>query len=201
MDDLTTEQKIIAAAREVFMRNGFSATRTREIAQKAGTNLALVNYYFKSKENLFHVIVEETITCFIGELIPVFTNSEMSLEEKTEIIVSRYTELMMNNPDLPFFVINEMRNHNQILKKIIQNAGEVSIPIFEQQLKAKGIDLSPVSYFLNIISLTLFPFVARPLIEYSLLPHNETFDDLIQERKKQIPIWIRKISENKQHTV
>lgn len=196
MEHLTTEQKIIAAAREVFMKKGFSATRTREIAQKAGTNLALVNYYFKSKKNLFHIIVEETMTHFIGELLPILTDMKMSLEEKTEIIVTRYTDLMLKNPDLPFFVINEMRTHNQLLKKIIQNAREVSVPVFEQQLKAKGIELSPINYFLNVISLTLFPFVARTLIEYSILSQDEKFDDLIQERKKQIPIWIQKMSEN-----
>ena len=43
-EELTTEEKIIAAARKLFMHKGFSATRTRDIADEAGINLALLNY-------------------------------------------------------------------------------------------------------------------------------------------------------------
>lgn len=56
--ELTTEEKIIVAARKIFTQKGFSATRTREIAEEAGVNSALVNYYFRSKKNLFHIIIE-----------------------------------------------------------------------------------------------------------------------------------------------
>ena len=52
MEDLTTEQKIAAAARKIFTQKGYAATKTRDIAEEAGINLALVNYYFGSKENL-----------------------------------------------------------------------------------------------------------------------------------------------------
>jgi len=49
--DTSTEAKIKAAARVVFHKNGFAATRTRDIAEEAGINLALLNYYFRSKQN------------------------------------------------------------------------------------------------------------------------------------------------------
>ena len=48
----TTEEKILEAASEVFTEKGFAGTRTRDIAEKAGINLALLNYYFRSKEKL-----------------------------------------------------------------------------------------------------------------------------------------------------
>ena len=43
--DLSTEQKIKEAAQKVFMKKGYAATRTRDIAEEAGINLALLNYY------------------------------------------------------------------------------------------------------------------------------------------------------------
>jgi AcrR family transcriptional regulator len=55
--DTTTEAKIKAAARVVFHKKGFAATRTRDIAEEAGINLALLNYYFRSKEKLFDIIM------------------------------------------------------------------------------------------------------------------------------------------------
>ena len=57
--ELSTEEKIIAAARKLFTQKGFSATKTRDIAEEAGINLALLNYYFRSKQNLFQIIIEE----------------------------------------------------------------------------------------------------------------------------------------------
>ena len=53
MDKVTTEQKIIRAADNLFTQKGYAATKTREIADEAGVNLALLNYYFGSKENLY----------------------------------------------------------------------------------------------------------------------------------------------------
>ena len=47
--DITTEQKIKDAARKVFMTKGFSGCTTREIAKSVGINVALLNYYFRSK--------------------------------------------------------------------------------------------------------------------------------------------------------
>ena len=49
--DTNTEAKIKTAARNVFHKKGFAGTRTRDIAKEANMNLALLNYYFKSKEN------------------------------------------------------------------------------------------------------------------------------------------------------
>ena len=45
--DLSTEEKIKEAAQKVFIKKGYAATRTRDIADEAGINLALLNYYFR----------------------------------------------------------------------------------------------------------------------------------------------------------
>lgn len=58
--DQTTEEKIKIAARKLFTRKGFAAVKTRDIAEEAGINLALLNYYFRSKEKLFKLIMEES---------------------------------------------------------------------------------------------------------------------------------------------
>ncbi len=195
MADLTTEQKIKNAAREVFMKKGYSATRTRDIAEAANTNLALVNYHFKSKENLFRIIVEDIFNQFLGSLIPFLANTEISLDRKVEILVEEYTEVMIKNPDFPFFVINEMRNNKEILKNTLEEARNISIPVIKKQLEERNIQMSVGNFIVNIISLTLFPFVAQTLMESSKLIEKERFPEFIEERKKLIPIWIKKLSE------
>ena len=53
--DASTEEKIKNAARSVFHKKGYAATRTRDIAEKAEINLSLLNYYYRSKEKLFEI--------------------------------------------------------------------------------------------------------------------------------------------------
>ncbi|MBT1712506.1 TetR/AcrR family transcriptional regulator, partial [Fulvivirgaceae bacterium PWU5] len=69
--DLSTEEKIKEAAREVFTRKGYAATRTRDIAEAAGLNLALLNYYFRSKEKLFEIVMREKVQALFGIIAPV----------------------------------------------------------------------------------------------------------------------------------
>lgn len=47
--EVSNEQKIKEAAKTVFYKRGVTVTRTRDIAEEAGLNLALLNYYFRSK--------------------------------------------------------------------------------------------------------------------------------------------------------
>ena len=56
--DISTEEKILISASKVFTEKGFSGTRTRDIAEEAGINLALLNYYFRSKEKLFEQVMK-----------------------------------------------------------------------------------------------------------------------------------------------
>ncbi len=48
-----TRQRLLLAAGELFAEKGFGDTSVRDIAQKAGANVAAMNYHFSSKENLF----------------------------------------------------------------------------------------------------------------------------------------------------
>ena len=50
-------KKIKQAARKLFTEKGFDAVKTRDIAAEAGINLALLNYYFRSKEKLFEIVM------------------------------------------------------------------------------------------------------------------------------------------------
>src|SRR5271154_299968 len=85
--DLTAEEKIKEAARNVFTRKGFAATRTRDIAEEAGINLALLNYYFRSKEKLFEIVMLENFGQFLNGVQTLLNQKESSLEEKIDAIV------------------------------------------------------------------------------------------------------------------
>ena len=186
----TTEEKIIAAARKLFIQKGFSATRTRDIAEEAGINLALLNYYFRSKQNLFQIIIEEKFDTLFGLIGPILSDKEVPLEEKISTLVASYTQMLLENEDLPLFVLSEIKSNEFILEKVKQNAELLSQPVIENQLKERGFTISSFNFIMNVMSLTLFPFMSKPLFVASGLAKEDEFAQFVTERKKDIPTWI-----------
>lgn len=188
--ELTTEEKIIESARKLFTQKGFSATRTRDIAEEAGINLALLNYYFRSKQNLFQIIIEEKFDELFGMIGPILSDINISLEEKIETLVTNYTNLLLENEDLPFFVLSELKSNEFILEKVKQNAKMLSQPTIENQLKERGFTISTLNFIMNIVSMTMFPFLSKPLFVSTGLVKEEDFANFVINRKQHIPTWV-----------
>lgn len=189
--DLSTEEKIKQAARKVFMQKGFAATRTRDIAEESGINLALLNYYFRSKEKLFTEVMQEKMQQFFGALLPIINDSSTKLETKIELIVSNYIEMLFQNPDLPLFVLSEMKSHSEKIKKTLPVQKITDNISFIKQLKEKRPDINPIHFLMNILGMTVFPFVARPAFELIAATNKNELEAILMERKKLIPIWIK----------
>lgn len=193
--DSSTEDKIKAAAKTVFHKKGYSATRTRDIAEEANINLALLNYYFRSKENLFQVIMLETIQTFFKSLTDVFNDTNTSFEEKVELLAERYIDVLLANPEIPVFILNELRNQpEELLSKIgvkeILMKSEF-LKQFQQNIIEKKIkQINPMHFIMNIMGMIVFPFIAKPMLKGLGDIGDEQFLLLMQERKSLIPRWI-----------
>ena len=193
--DTSTEEKIKEAAKVVFHKKGYSATRTRDIAEEASINLALLNYYFRSKENLFHVIMLETMQTFFSSLSTVFNDNETNFEEKIELLAERYIEMLLENPDIPVFILNEIRNQPEELLSKIGIIDLLMNSIFLEQFKKNILEkkikqINPMHFIMNLMGMIVFPFIAKPmLMGLGELQEND-FQILMQERKSLIPKWI-----------
>src|ERR1700733_7923866 len=108
--DLSAEEKIKIAAKKLFTHKGYAATRTRDIAKEAGINLSLLNYYFRSKKKLFELVMKENVHLFLGAIIENINANPRSFEDQLEFIVSHYIDLLLENPDLNFFVLNILQS-------------------------------------------------------------------------------------------
>jgi len=193
---VNSEERIKAAARKVFHQKGYAGTRTRDIAEEAGINHAMVNYYFRSKEKLFQIVMIETMTYFFQGISAILNEETTSLEQKIEQVVAKYIDLLLEEPELPTFVFNEVRSNpepfieNSPIYKALQNSvlarqyaeavarGEVSEPNLLQMV-------------LNVISLVIFPFITQPILIALNKIDNDQYKALMLERKKLIPQWIK----------
>jgi AcrR family transcriptional regulator len=191
----TTEEKIKEAARKLFTQKGFAATRTRDIAEEAGINLALLNYYFRSKQKLFDLIMMENFRQFLQGVTVHFRDENMTMVERVERIVEAYIDFLTEFPDIPLFILNEIRgNPSTIVAKIHDEAGPLRSRFLTQMQeahKAGKSAMDPFHFVANLVGLTVFPFIGRPVLLRVTGVSDEKFDQFMQERKKLVPQWIK----------
>ncbi len=196
--DLSTEEKIKEAARVVFHRKGFAATRTRDIAEEAGINLALLNYYFRSKEKLFKLIMVESMATFVKSIGIVFNDDSLSLEEKISLLTERYISLLQENPNLPIFVLGELQQNTDVLLEQFSIKQMVMQSSFMRQFNEavqQGLvyPIHPLQFIMSLMSLIVFPFVASPMVKKLGELNQEQYLELMEERKHLIPQWVKKM--------
>ena len=188
--DLSTEQKIKEAAATVFQKKGFAGTRTRDIAEEAGLNLALINYYFRSKQKLFDIIMEEKLRSFFMNFIPLILDDNSTPEEKIKLVSKNYINLLLENPDLPVFVMNAIYSDPRRFAKIVDGVQMIQHAPLATQLKKQNPEMKFEHFFMNIMALTIFPFIMRPAISIISDPIGKNFEALMKERIEMIPKWM-----------
>jgi len=190
----STEERIKQAARKLFTQHGFAAVRTRDIASEAGINLALLNYYFRSKQKLFDLVMMENFRKFLSGMTVNFQDPSLTIEDRLKRIVAAYVDFLTEFPDLPLFILNEIRgNPSKIAEQIRQEVGPARSAFFKELQTAKKdgrIELDPAHFIINLVGLTVFPFVARPLLLRVTGVSDEQFLELMEERKRLVPMWI-----------
>jgi AcrR family transcriptional regulator len=190
-EGFSTEEKIKAAARVVFTQKGYAATRTRDIAAEAGLNLALLNYYFRSKEKLFGIIMEEKVQQFFGFIMPLINDTGTTLQQKVERIASKYTDLLSENADLPFFILTEIKNNPAFFMKITGKGNFLSKSVLIRQIREKVPGRNPFHYLINLLGLCVFPFIMNPVLQKMGAVDEKMFAKMMKERKTLIPVWIK----------
>ena len=193
--DKNTEQVILQTARKIFIQKGLTGARMQDIADQAGFNKALVHYYFTSKDNLFNLVFEQEFSNLFSSLATIVA-SDLPLFEKIERIVSLDIERLSQFPGLPNFVLNEMsRNPDVLLKRLKRIPVEKVLIVFQKQINSeikKGTirKITAEQLFINIQSMCIFPFIARPMIKALMQMDEKTYMTMIQRRKTEVAQFI-----------
>jgi TetR/AcrR family transcriptional regulator len=198
--DRNTEQDIVIAAQKIFQQKGFKETTMRDIATEARVNIAMVHYYFRSKENLFFLVLDEAFRLLVEKIIAVLTNDHLDILEKIRTIVREYITFFSEKPYLPQFFMGEMiRNPEWIGKRMVADDMNFQLvyKTFSDQLEQeceKGTirQISALSLLLNIISLCIFPAIVKPLVSKADNSKMDVFNLLIENRKTEVADFIIK---------
>lgn len=90
-------EDILVVAEELFGEKGFDGTSVRDIAHRAGVNLAMISYYFGSKEKLLEYLIEFRAGYTHGILEELNKDESLSPWEKIDRLVDLYVDRILNN--------------------------------------------------------------------------------------------------------
>jgi AcrR family transcriptional regulator len=107
-NSMSKKDQIIDKAIELFGNKGFDNTSIRELCHEAGINIAMINYYFGSKDKLFLAMVERKAVYMKGKMEELLANDEMEPMEKVKRVVEEYVNRMFSHPAYHRILYREM---------------------------------------------------------------------------------------------
>jgi TetR/AcrR family transcriptional regulator len=197
-----TEARILEAAHTVFLRVGTAGARMVDIARAAGVNHALLHYYFTSKEGLAEAVFLRAAGDFLPGILAAL-GSDAPLEAKVAEVAARYTDRLREQPYLAGYLVAELTYRPERVTQLLAGAtgGTLEalrtrvLSVLEGQIAAGVREgrLRPIAagqFLVSVLALTVFPFVARPLLQAVLGLDAAGFDELVVARRGEVPALV-----------
>jgi AcrR family transcriptional regulator len=192
-----TEQLILDCARKHFIQKGFAATRMQEIADEAGINKAMLHYYFRSKEKMYQQIISGILGMMIPKLAGALS-SEGTLWDRIDKLVNTYITALIEHPEIPIFIMTELSQKRESFVLELKKQASYFPMIFSflqtitDEIEAGKIkDFPPLQLLLNILAMSVFPFMAKPVFSTIFDVSESQFEALMEERKRVIVDFVR----------
>ena len=192
-----SRQIILDTALKHFVQKGFAATRTKEIAEETGFNKALLHYYFRTKDQLYQEVLQQTINKVLPRLAKAMS-TDGPFMERVEHLVHSYIDILIENPELPLFVMSELSQQKESFIQAIQKQAGYFPAIFsfiqqmnEEMESGQLRSIPPMQLILNILGMSVFPFMAKPMINNIFGVADGDFITLMEERKTIIVDFVK----------
>ena len=195
-DYTEAQEKIVESARKLFVKKGLKGTTVRDIAAESGVNVAMVNYYFRSKEKLFDTIFEEAFA-LLADKIFYLIDSDLPFFELIRKWIYSYYDMLFEYPDLPIFVLTELAANPQKISEKFKNKPYDLYVKLSERIKAeetKG-TIHPVpipDFLLNVISLSIFPFAAGPVVTQLLNLSDDNYMKSLERHREYVADFVIK---------
>jgi TetR/AcrR family transcriptional regulator len=199
--DPDTESRILDAAHAVFMRRGTAGARMTEIAREARVNHALVHYYFRSKQRLAEAVFRRAIGQFFPVMIGILV-SDAPVEDKVRLVAAAQIDMLQRNRYLPGYLIAELNHYPERAAQLLETmSGTTPANLRARLFGTLGRQLEdaardgrirptrPQEFVLNLVSMVVYAFAARPLVMAILGLDDASFAEMMEQRKTEIPAF------------
>ncbi|ASK29564.1 TetR family transcriptional regulator [Chryseobacterium sp. T16E-39] len=181
-----TQELIKETAKHLFFVKGKFDATTQEIADEAGVNRTLINYYFRSRDNLMQIVFDEAQKVE-QEKSKIIQNSSLPFKEKMSQFIEGSLSTSLQYPYLETYIVSQINKGNCHQKDIEEDDLKKMYEDIEKEMELGNIErMKPIQFILNMVSLLVFPSAIRPLLMENLMISDKEFDKIISERKEII---------------
>ena len=192
--------QIIETAEQLFSKNGYDGTTVRDIAVEAGVNIAMISYYFGSKEKLMEAVFDHRTGNIKLRVESLLKNDSLSPLQKMEILIDEHIERVLNNQGFyKIMLCEQVINKNPTIINLLidikkRNAGLINELIKDGQKKGvfkKKIDVVLLLSTMvgTVIQMLVSQAYYRDYNNLKSMPDNE-FEDLI---KKKLSVHLKNL--------
>jgi AcrR family transcriptional regulator len=176
LKDSSTEDKILEAAKSEFLEFGLYGARMQSIANRAGMNKALLHYYFRNKEKLFDKVFESALERYFSNM-DVLSEEQLDFKERVHRLADRFLDFLTEYPQMALFLIKEVSANQALFIEKVEKSQKGNTTLLKALMDANRKGLisvqDPMLFFVQLISLCTYPFVAKPLFSV-IAERNET---------------------------
>jgi AcrR family transcriptional regulator len=168
------KEVIMNAAIALFAEKGFEGTSIRDLAAKADVNIAMINYYFGSKDKLFEALIEYKASYLRGKLEEINNDKSKSAIQKVDAVIENYVERLLSQPHYHRIIhqalmLQQREEVHQHITQVFTKNTQLIKSIIEQGIKSKEFrkvdaELSIASMLGTINQLLLSKSMCRMLL-------------------------------------
>jgi TetR/AcrR family transcriptional regulator len=189
-ESLQTEKLIKEKAKILFFQKGFLDATTQEIANEANVNRALIHYYFKSRDQMLDILLEETIIEKKQRVLKALS-SNLPFRQKIAKYIDTVVDYGFEYPYLENFIISETARYPDKVKNLCVKYPTKSTDLIREQLQQeiKKKKLAPISaehFMVNLIALCNYPLLAKSVLKTVHGMTDAGYKKFLLERKKII---------------
>jgi TetR/AcrR family transcriptional regulator len=189
-EEAQTEKLIKEKARILFFQKGFLNATTQEIADEAGVNRALIHYYFRSREQMLDILLDETLL-EKKERVRTILSSALLFREKIARYIDAVVDYGLKYPYLENFIISETARNPEKIREFCSREKVKSSDLIREQLeseikKKKIAPISPEHFMVNLSALCNYPLLAKSVLQTIHGMTDATYSKFLIERKQII---------------
>lgn len=190
-ENIDVKERILKTAGNLFIKNGYNNTSVRDIANASSTNVAMVNYYYKSKYNLFEIIFEKALNVLM-QRVATITSSDKPFFEVIESWVDSYYDTLLEYPQIPIFILNEINQNPERLIDRVKHYDpydiflRISARMEEERAKGTIREIPTIHFLLNVLSLCVFPFIFGTMATQVAGKTSDDYKEVLEEHKAYV---------------
>jgi TetR/AcrR family transcriptional regulator len=189
-EELQTEQLIKEKAKILFFQKGFLNATTQEIADEAGVNRALIHYYFRSRDLMLDMLLDETMQEKKDRVRKILT-SDRPFREKIARYIAMIVDMGLKYPYLDNFIISETARRPDKVKEFCSRDRVKSSDLIreelEEEIRLKKLPpISAENFMVNLSSLCNYPLLAKSVLQIVHGMTDAAYRKFLIERKRII---------------